>query len=347
MAEKKEMKSTEDFIAYRRHLKKVAHWKGALAFLIVILIYGLYLFFAIATNGYLNQPAFSWTASWRFKLPYFSTKPVLTDFSNMQVIARWALGIIVIILALVCYGVFTRISLKHQNKKSFKAQNEALNNILNEKYGLKVSIPDINKASYDEAMKFADIQNARQDFTVIVESNCISFDAIQVDYDSDGKHRDGILAVTEIVEPKIDGLIQLRTFGKLDESIDYKGQKINRLHSLNDRLIGKYAIYSNLNENDVKVFLKDEIVDRLLQLIAFIPSKAICVTIDSGELSILVDGMKLDYLLPMDKKLDVDMLERQSFAIKLLNDVFVSFTLDSTSADLSEFDSQLGTELQF
>lgn len=347
MAEKKEIKSTEDFIAYRRHLKKAAHWKGAIAFFVIIVIYALYVFFAIATNGYLNQPAFSWAASWGFKLPYFSTKPALTDFSNMHVIARWALGVLVVIIALVCYGVFTRIALKGQNKKSFKAQNEALNNILTEKYGLKVSIPDINKASYDEVIKYSNIQNVNQDFTVIVESNSISFDAIQIDYDSDDMHRNGVLAVTEIVEPKIDGIIQLRTFGKFDENIDYKGQKVNRLHLIDQRLVGKYAVYSNLNENDVRVFLNDEIVNRLLQLISFIPSKAIAVTIDSGELSILVDGMKLEYLLPMNKKFDVDMLEKQSFAIKLLNDVFVSFTLDATSADLSEFDPQLGTELQF
>jgi len=347
MAKIKEVNSSEEFISYRRSLKKIARTRAFLAALAIVIVYALYVFFAIATNGYLDKPAFTWAAKWGFKFPYFDTTVPLTNLTNRNVLGRYALGIVVIIIALIVFYIIYRVQSNALMDRSSVVQSETIRKILDEQYGIKVDKPHKNYTNYNSVFKYLNVTEVEMKNTTIFTSELISFDAIEYIYVSDKMERNGLLAVTEVVEPKVNGFIQFRSFSTLPEGLKYKDKEIRKIAITNENIIGKYAVYSNMNENDVNAFITPSLTDKLLHLLSFIPSKAIAITIADGELSIFIDGMETDYLLDLDKRITMDYIEKQAYSFKLLHDVFAEFTYESTAADLSGFTAQLGTEEQY
>lgn len=347
MADKRKIGNSEEFIAYRRHLRGVAYgWAGFVSFLLG-LIYALYVFFAIATNGYVGQPSYSWTSNWNFKLPYFNTTNSLAVLSDVNVLWRYLTGLLVLIIVVLAFIIVSKSILASENRKSYKIQNRSLQDIEKEKYGLDISVLSKSWADYNQAFSYANITSVERKYTAVLISEGVSFDATQLVYDSDGMRRFGVLAVTEIKEPKLKGFIQLRTFSDLPSDVKFENHDIKRVSITNRDLIGHYAVYSDMPREDVEAFLTVEVVNKLLSMVNLFPSRALCVTIAGSELSILVDGMKLSYLVDLSTKIDTGLLEKQAYAFKTLNDRLVSLVYDATLTDVSPFVSQLGAQVQF
>ena len=328
MAKKKGIASTEQLADYRRGLRRRATGWGVAWFFIVLVVYFLYCFLAIAPQGYAGEPAFSWAADWQFTLPYFDTSLSLLNLKDNQVIYRWVVLVLVIVFAVALLFAVRALLIASYRSKAVSAHDTALGNLLQTRYGIRTSvIPGKGFASEYDVIDATDIDTANKDYTVILSDQLISFDASQYSYTVDGQRCDGVVAVTELVTPKVDGFIQFRSFGA-PRSLVVSDKVVNQYNIWDDRLKGQFTVFSTLSKAEVMAFADEEFISRLIRLRKLVPG-GLVVTVQSTALSVLIDGMSLKIGNSLSEPLPTQYLERQGLAVKALFDIFEGFVKDS------------------
>ena len=329
MGKKKGIASTEQLVEYRNRLKRRATWWGVVWFFIILAVYFIYCFFAIAPRGYAGKPGFSWASNWKFVLPYFNTDNTLLMLSDNQVILRWVTLFIVVILALVVLFVARSLLISSYRFKSVSKHDKALGNLLKENYGIETAvIPGSGFSQDGDVISLANIETAEKEYTVILSDQLVSLDAMQYTYTFDGGKFHGVCAVTELVSSKVDGLIQFRTFGK-PQSLVVDGRIVAQYNIWDPRLAGEFTVFSTLSKEEVMAFAGDDFLSRLIKL-RKLTSGGLVVSIQDSTLSVLIDGMELRVGKDLKENLPSNYLERQGTAVKALFDIFEGFVKDSS-----------------
>lgn len=331
MAKRKEIASTGQLLDYRRKLSRRAGWWGFFWALVVVIVYFAYVFLAVAPQGYGAEPAFDWAVSWKFKLPYFDTTIPLTSIWDYTVVLRWVILLLVLVVAIVIGAVVYKLLLSSYTAKTVITHDKALGNLLRSAYGIESHfIPGKGYADESDVIQLTNIDKAQKDFTILLADQVISFDVSQYTYSYEGEECQGVLAVTELVNTKVDGFIQLRTFGAPDGGI--VDDKIVLHHDIKDPRIDRdYAVYSTLDREEVKAFLTPEVVTQLVKLRRLVEG-GIVLTVHRHTLSILFDGMQLSVGKDLKQDLPSGYLERQGQAVKALFDIYESLVKESTFA---------------
>lgn len=329
MAKKKGISSTDQLAAYRRKLRRKATGWGIGWFAIIIVVYFLYCFLAIAPQGYAGQPAFSWAADWKFTLPYFDTTNSILTLSDSQVIYRWVVLLAVVVVAIAALFAVRALLISSYRAKAISAHDSALGNLLKEQYGISASvIPGKGFADEDDVISATNVDTATKDYTVILSDQVISFDASQYTYIVDGLQYEGVVAVTELVSSKVEGFIQFRSFGA-PESRVVNDKTVYQYNIWDERLEGEFTVFSTMTKEEVMAFASEEFISRLVKLRKLV-SGGLVVTIQNSTLSVLLDGMSLKIGKSLRETLPTQYLERQGRAVKALFDIFEGFVKDST-----------------
>lgn len=327
MSKKKGIASNEELARYRSKLRHRATGWGFGWFFIILVLYFLYVFFAVAPVGYGGEPAFSWAANWSFTLPYFDTTNSLLVVSDTQVVLRWVVLAVVLIVAIWALFIVRAILISAYKGKAMSAHDKALANYIDEEYGIKtLLIPDKGFAQEEDVLSLASVEEIKKEYTITLYNHALSLDACQYSYSVDGTECQGVVAVTELVSPKVAGLIQFRTFGA-PESRVIGGASVEQYPVEDERLKDDFTVFTTLSKEELDAFCTEGFLSRLVKL-RRLTTGGIIFTVSGTTVSVVIDGMALRIGRSLRENLPDGFLEKQGLAVKTLFDIYDGFVRD-------------------
>ena len=328
---------TSEIANLRKKLRRSNVLQAILLAFILICLYVAYVFLAVASKGYNGKnPIFTFKYEWMKKVfVYFDTIESIFNFnnifSNQDLLFRWiALVSIVVLSALVgvLYGFLHGKACKKKYKKRYQKA-------LEEEVKINGLTMDVLKNNPDENMTKssltrANITKANQGEVINFSSPSISWTGIQYDYIYNDKKRNGYLIQTILPRSRTEGLIQFRTFGRPSMS-EYESNEIKKYGFAENPKMGEYVCYTTLGQGIYSV-IDSTVVDALYSFKQYVGC-GIIVTLAGSNLSIFIDGFKLNLTKELKEKIPFeDFIERQATALAALHKC-VSAIANSFTAD--------------
>lgn len=322
---------------YRRH-----NVVGALLLgLLVLVIYFAYVFLVSARKGYGGKDPLSFVSSWTFidKLPYFNTDINILDiFKGTAIKDDLLYRILVLGGALVLSIVISWLyGLVHGRRLNRKYKNKYLSTVIAsaKEFDIDLIIPQkTKKIAVDkmlgETLKMAAAVDAKPSSTLSMSSPVLSWDGLEMTYTYKDKTRNAFLMRTVLEQSKTEGFIQLRNYGKPIVS-DYQGNPLNKYGFADNNKLSRFVCYSSLDQSIYKV-IDSRVAQEVFNTQHFL-SSSIVITLAGNDLSIFIDGFKLNLVRPLKRKIDSDLIVHQAEAIAALNQVFTRIS-ETLSRDL-------------
>ena len=326
MAKRDEISTNEELALYRTKLRHRATGWGVAWFFFIIILYLAYVFLAVAPQGYWGKPPLDWAKDWGFTLPYFENVPTdsLLDLGSTNVILRWVTLALVIILAIGTLFAVRAILISSYKGKAVSTHDKALANYLEANYSIKtVMTPNRKLSAEEDILNLDTVDTLTKEYTVTLYDDNVSFDACQYRYSVEKKECRGIVAVTELVQPKFSGFLQLRTFGEPRDRV-IGDRTIEQYPVEDERIKDEFTLFSTLSKAVLHAFLSEDFLNKLVKLRRLVTG-GIVMTVNGSTLSVLVDGINLRIGRTLREALPDGWLERQGLACKTLFDIFAGF----------------------
>ena len=311
-----------DLVKLKKKYKRRNILESLLLALLILVLFGVYIFLAAVTQGRYMDFVFSFSLGFDF-FKYYPLDTLIFDLSIKTNIFRLSILLGVIALSILVGVAYYFL---HYNRLNKKFKSIYLKDLIAE---AKINgiVIDYNKElvpndPYAQRLELMNIPLTHRETSYQFSTPMLSWEGVQYTYGED--KRDGFLVSTDLSKARTQGLIQLRTIGAPSIK-QYQGLDISKYGFGEDNRISDFICFTSLG-NDIYLAINTKVADALSELRNFLKSELV-VMVTGEKLSIFIDGFRLSLTNGLDAKLSNDLLERQAEALVALHQVITALSM--------------------